>query len=275
MKKIFYYVTFLCSVAINGQSGNVGINNANPQTQFHIDGQKDNPKSQTIPSTTQLNNDFAIDKNGFVGIGVLPDNTARVNIHTDNSINTEIGKGFRLKDGTEGNGNLLSLLNTNGDVIWKKRIATVPPTWQPTSFPIPVNSDLQFTGTTITLPPGKWLIRSSLLLRVEDSSTGIPIDGSFADGSFARLSWGDKNADGTYAPTTDAINGNVFGGAYFSRYGLAFGQTLVNNTTTAPKVYYLITRMPTYWGTSIITGRWRGLGQGVWGENSILAFAAN
>lgn len=269
MKKIVFVFWF--SILNYTYAQKVGINTDKPQTLFHVDGGKDNSKSGA-PTQNQLYNDVLIDTNANVGIGRIPDSGARINIVTDTSQTTEIGKGFRLKDGTEGKGNLLSIINSSGDVAWKPRVSTVQGTLANSIFP--VNSDLTSTGAKIVLPPGKWLIRSSILLRVQDKISGGAVDGSFTDGVYCKLSWADQNSDGTFSPTADAVSGNIFGGAYYSRYGLAFGQTVVNNNSGVTKTYYLITRTPVYWGTQIITQNWRNLG-GAWGENVIIAFAAN
>lgn len=47
----------------------VGINTANPQSTFHIDGSKDNP-STGAPSASQQHNDFVVTSEGKVGIGI-------------------------------------------------------------------------------------------------------------------------------------------------------------------------------------------------------------
>ena len=48
----------------------VGINTANPQGAFHVDGAKDNNKTGT-PTTSQQLNDFVILSNGSVGIKTI------------------------------------------------------------------------------------------------------------------------------------------------------------------------------------------------------------
>ena len=269
MEKKLVYIFLIINFFSVVSAQNVGIGTTNPQTIFHVDGSKDN---MGTPNSTQLYNDVLVRQDGKVGIGNLPENNAKINISTNSENISENGRGFRLKDGTEGNGNLLSLSNTNGDVVWMPRVGTINGILQ--NSKINVNSNLVSTGTRIILPPGKWLIRSTILLRVEDpANNNFAIDGSLTDGVFARLSWADQNGT-AYVPTADALSGNVFGGSYYSVYGLAFGQTVINNTTTAPKTYYLVTRTPTFWGTTMMTKVWRNLG-GQWGENAIIAFPAN
>jgi|SRR5690606_23096727 len=267
MKRLFFLIPFI-SLNLNAQTENVGINTEFPQEVFHIDGKTDNPKTPTLPNSEQVNNDFMVDEAGNIGLGTIPNADAKVNISVNTNNDAEIGKGFRLKDGTEGDGNLLSLSNTQGDIVWKKRIATVRGNLGP-GFNGSVLSDMAFTSTTITLPPGKWLIRSSILLRVGG------INGTYSDGLFAQLSWADKNSDGSYSLTPDAISGNLFGGAYLGVYSLAFGQTIINNATTTNKTYYLVTRASKTWGTLLLDKNWSNLAAGSWGENAIIAFAAN
>lgn len=48
----------------------VGVNTSNPQTAFHIDGNKDNAASGA-PTATQQANDFAVTNAGNVGIGTV------------------------------------------------------------------------------------------------------------------------------------------------------------------------------------------------------------
>lgn len=272
MKKLQFII--LVSLMYNFTFAQLGVNTNSPSGILHIDGAKDNPNSLPVTNSLQLNNDFVMNTAGFIGIGKLPETNAKVSITTNSSDTSQNGQGFRLKDGTEGNGNLLILKNTSGDVVWTPRVGTVKANLG-SNIIIPINSNLVFTNSTITLPPGKWLIRSTLILRAQVQGSGSALDGSFTDGVYANLSWADKNSDGTYVPTVDELSGNLFGGAYYSRYGLAFGQTILNNTTNAPKIYYLVTRAPIFFGTGMTTLDWRGIGGGGWGENAIIAFPAN
>ena len=266
MKKILTY--FIVTCFISNIKAQFGINTNNPSGIFHIDGAKDN-QAVGSPNQFDLYNDVVLEKNAHTGIGTLPENNARLTINLNTSVNSQIGKAFRLKDGTEGNGNVLSITNSQGDIAWKKRIATIVATMG-TGYNGSIQSDMAFTSTTISLPPGKWFIRSSIVLRVNQSN------GTFTDGLFAQLSWADRNTDGTtYSLTQDAVSGNVFGGTYLGVYSLAFGQTIINNTSTATKTYYLITRKPKIWGINLTNSTWDNLAANSWGENAIIAFNAN
>lgn len=49
----------------------VGIQTPNPQGTFHVDGAKDNPATGA-PSAVQQANDFIVTKDGYVGVGTIP-----------------------------------------------------------------------------------------------------------------------------------------------------------------------------------------------------------
>ncbi|MCW3162219.1 hypothetical protein [Chryseobacterium oryctis] len=55
----------------------VGINTANPQNIFHIDGARDNPNTG-VPSSAQQSNDFIVTNNGNVGIGTTAPDTSAI-----------------------------------------------------------------------------------------------------------------------------------------------------------------------------------------------------
>ncbi|MBB6333337.1 hypothetical protein HNP24_004363 [Chryseobacterium sediminis] len=59
--------------------GQVGINTANPQGTFHVDGAKDNAASG-IPTAAQQSNDFVIFPNGNTAIGTTSMSVAKLNI---------------------------------------------------------------------------------------------------------------------------------------------------------------------------------------------------
>ncbi|PRB04930.1 hypothetical protein CQ046_06550 [Chryseobacterium sp. MYb7] len=72
-------IILICSLASSLAYSQVGVNTANPQAAFHVDGGKDNPATGA-PSAAQQTNDFAVTPTGAVGIGTtVPTNTLDVN----------------------------------------------------------------------------------------------------------------------------------------------------------------------------------------------------
>lgn len=80
MKKkvsLFASVIFVCTV-----QAQIGINTPNPQTEFHIDGAKDNPATGA-PTVAQQTNDVVVTQQGRLGVGTTaPTNNFEVNSRT-------------------------------------------------------------------------------------------------------------------------------------------------------------------------------------------------
>lgn len=238
--------------------GSVGINTNNPVGQFHIDGAKDNIGSPTVAMSE---NDVLFSNNYYLGIGTSNPLT-KLHINTSSFRN-----GFRLADGTQGEGKLLQCFNLQGDVNWEERISSLNVPNDGNGYSGIINSDMQYISRKVTLKPGKWLIRTNLLLYTTS-------DGNINKGFYARFSWAEFDG-ANYSLTSDALYGSIFGGLYALRYGLATGSTLINNQTSSDKTYYLVNRTPTFFGGYNPNTTWNTIGAGWWGETSIIAFPAN
>jgi hypothetical protein len=80
MKRTLLLIMATVSVSIYSQ---VGINTANPQGTFHIDGLGDNPTTG-VPTIVQQSNDFTVTQNGNVGIGTtVPNASAILDVNVD------------------------------------------------------------------------------------------------------------------------------------------------------------------------------------------------
>ncbi|WP_353165460.1 hypothetical protein [Empedobacter brevis] len=255
MKKYLCSCLFASTVSLFSQ---VGVNTENPQGVFHVDGGKDNPTTEA-PSVVQQANDFVITSTGNVGIG----NIAPI---TKFSINSSFRNGFRLSDGTQGEGKLLQSLNIQGDIAWKERKTVKIINQDGSGFSGRVDADMQYVSRKITLEPGKWLIRTNILLLASNN-------GTINNGFYAKLAWAEFNGT-DYFVSNDIIYGNEFGGLYVLRFGIAEGATLINNASSFSKTYYLVTKKPTFFGSYDQNSSWNTLGGG-WGETSILAFPAD
>ena len=243
---------------VYSQTG-VGINTFYPLGEFHVDGAKNNGNSPT-PSILVQADDVIIKNTGRMGIGTIVPTTK---VH----IRSAAGNAFRLADGTQGEGRLLSSVNTSGEAVWKNRISTKIVYADGGGFSGDVNSNLKYISRKISLEPGRWMIRTNLLLCAET-------EGTSSRGFYARFAWA-ENINNQYILTSDAIYGNNISGEYILRYGLATGTTLINNVSPFPKTYYLVTRTPVFWGNYNPATNWNTIGSGGWGETSIIAFPAN
>lgn len=243
MKRIVLLISLYGGCVLLYSQNGVGINTSFPKGTFHVDGGKDNSNT---PTSSMQDNDFIIKGDGKIGIGI-DDPVIKLHISS-----LTFGQGFRLVDGTQGSGKLLSTVNSQGDIKWIDRISTKIIGSDGVGYSGPVNSDMAYINRKITLEPGKWFIRSNILIFANSDAT---INKDF----YAHFSW--TEFDGTnYFLTPDSPSGNEFGGPYMLRYGIASGTVLINNTSTSPKTYYLVTRTPIFWGGYDPSITWREVG---------------
>ncbi|WP_413533215.1 hypothetical protein [Empedobacter brevis] len=230
----------------------VGINTNNPQGVFNVDGKKDNNK-EGAPSKEQQLNDFVITREGNVGIGTTAPIRKLEVVSTSSPA-------FKLNDGSQGEGYVLTS-DAYGNGSWKAFQKPVLANWSSTGISTAVNQ-IMYTGTSITLPPGRWLIFTNVILAAHPN----PNEGQ---GVWVRLSWSSTQPNYTYSGGT----GNLNSGTLISSFGLASGTTLINNTSSSEKTYYLFNNIPTVTGD--YEGVWQNLGSSSWAENSIIAYPAN
>lgn len=171
------------------------------------------------------NNLMALTGTGRLGLGTItPANMLTVN-----------GGKFQYLDGTQAN-TLVLTSDSNGVASWKapKPVAITQVTvlgsgvnLTPTSFMVP-------TGTSITLPPGKWKVSVQMLLSKGGSATANN------ESWWIRSSFSDNSAGGS-------LSGDLVGSTYasgclppFSRKAMLSGSLVLNNTTSGNKTYYYV-----------------------------------
>ncbi len=253
MKKntIILGILFLSTTAYS----QVGINTVNPQGVFHVDGAKDNPTTG-VPNTAQQANDVIVTVAGNVGVGTTSP-TRKLEIVSRTS------PAFRLNDGSQGNGYVLTS-DANGYGTWKPVQQPVLANWSTSGYSGAVGTT-GYTGTSITLPPGRWLIFTNILLTANPSPNA-----SLNQGVWARMGWSSTQPGYIYS----GGDGNVNSGTLTTSYGLASGTTLINNSTSTDKTYYLFMNESDVVGNGY-AGNWTAVASSSWAENSIIAYPAN
>ena len=113
-KNITLFVTLIVNVALYSQ---VGINTQNPQGIFNIDGGKDNPTTGSAHTTVQQSNDLVFTANGNLGLGTISPST-KLHITTGGTATTPNPSGFRLEDGNQSTGRILTS-DANGVGTWE------------------------------------------------------------------------------------------------------------------------------------------------------------
>lgn len=197
---------------------------------------------------------------GNVGVNVLaPTNS----LHVNGTV--------RIVDGTQATGRVLTS-NATGVASWQPiSINNVVGNLAGTGINIPsTTTNFLQTGSSITLPPGRWAVNVTMLLRRTGGSAAVtPNDSSF----WLRTSFSTSAAVNP-AITTDIvgsfyISGNYTGSSYYS---LVQGTVVINNATAGNRTYYYIAGAVEVVNTTITL---ENFGGAWWQENTIIAYRLN
>ena len=160
--------------------------------------------------------------------------------------------------------------NAVGSASWQvPAISNVVANLAATGVNIPAGTTSYIqTGSSITLPPGKYAINVSMLMRLIDVSP-MPNSSSF----WLRSSFSDSNSNN---PTLSSdivggklASGNLSGSSIFSN---VTGTIIINNQTTTNKTYYYVA------GNVVTTGQAQTLGSfggSNTDENRIIGYRIN
>ncbi|WP_131701441.1 hypothetical protein [Chryseobacterium sp. FH2] len=214
---------------------------------------------------------MTLNKNGRVGIGTTsPTNVLDVRSTSNGAI--------RIVDGTQSNGAVLTS-DANGVGTWKRASAQVVTGITAGGLDIPFVSEAQYryTGNSITLPSGKWMVSINQLVRVS---------GTLASGDwmFLRSTFSDENlttvgqvstqsADVVVRPTLMSflIQGSNTGS---NKFDIKTGDVLINNTSAGNKTYRYIVGNSIVGGAPPVATKILSYG-GAWAESAIFATAIN
>ncbi|AWK05529.1 hypothetical protein HYN56_15300 [Flavobacterium crocinum] len=157
-------------------------------------------------------------------------------------LNKSTSGALQLQDGTE-NLNYILTSDANGVGSWqmptsKMNVATLSSTG--VNIPITSLNTWYYTKSSITLPPGKWLITVHMLL----SRSGTPAFANTDEFLWTNATF--SNSSTTMAPTTDILtSGNLMGAALYpnAKNGLMNDNLIIQNSGTVNKTYYFIVKM--------------------------------
>lgn len=184
-----------------------------------------------------------------------------------------IGK-IKITDGSQAVGRVLSS-DANGVGTWVNNTAITPAVIG--VFPggganigngtaVGVQSPMTYCNVYIDLPVGKWIVFGTYLLAGTTSlTTGQSV--------FVRTTLSTSNVVQT---NTDIISGGLVSGTLIGPcdFGLANGQTIINNTSGATKRYYLWANVQKF-GTTPTAFTMAGVGSNFWSENQLSAIPTN
>lgn len=261
----------------------VGINTTNPQGIFNIDGGKDNPTTGSAHSDAQQLNDFTVTAAGNVGIGKIAPST-KLHITTGGTAATPNPSGFRLEDGNQ-NTNFVLTSDTNGVGTWKPVAATRILGIIGAGIDVPfitVGEVYRRTGSYIDLPSGKWEVRVTMLMPVDEGTMTINdwvwLKTTFSTVNAATIVGSQISSDIEGA----SLVSNLFFGPKSAsndpKFNMLNGSVIINNTSTASKRYYYYagnTDSQEYTTGSGKATKFYLFGGWNWGENSITALKVN
>lgn len=201
---------------------------------------------------------FAIAQTGNVGINTK---TPQETLHIKSSM--------RLEHPSQGKAKILRVYK-DGSMKW----GTTVPNPITGSFVVGLGytqaADLhnnQYYNAFITLTPGKWIVKLSLLISTLDYSDNAN------EGYLSETYFADTDTNGS-SPTTDYMAGSstLISGTLNtpSRYGMVMGSVLIENTAATPKTYYLHGKTVKY-AVGTPTVSFDRFTSNYWAENRIYA----
>ncbi|WP_146212657.1 hypothetical protein [Dysgonomonas alginatilytica] len=266
MKKNLILIFSLFSIGwCNAQ---VGINTENPSGIFHID-----PKADTQLNGSGDADDIIVTKDGYVGIGTsTPSTYLHIKTATAGTDTSTPVYGLRLVDGNQADKRALVSnavgLATWANIIPEGGISGVKSTTGITQ-PAVTGNTLYNSGTTLTLPQGKWFVQVAMYIVMAGSPTA-----QFNDRIALSSTFSETNLSQT---TTDVASAHIEGAKYVSgifwKYGSAgilYGTFIINNPLTSTTYYYYMGRTTVY-GTSDSSVLYAQIG-GTKGEDNIIAY---
>lgn len=183
-------------------------------------------------------------------------NTSAVNIL---EIKNTVAGALKITDGTQGAEKILTS-DANGIATWQVPVAVLGFGTMGAGVDLPSNVILpKYTGTSIVLPPGKWLVVTNMILG-KGGRVGT------TENWYLRTSYSDSQS--SLSPSADIIGASLVSGNLPSNttYNQIAGPVIINNTSGSNKTYY-------YYAVSFenanATGALIKFGGSAWGENNI------
>lgn len=201
--------------------------------------------------------------------------TGNVGIGTNNPVQKlDISGKIKITDGSQGVGKVLSS-DANGVATWVNNIAVTPAVigvfaGGGASFgngtPVGTQTAMVYCNVYIDLPAGKWIVFGTYLLAGTTTLTA-------GQSVFVRTTLSTSN---TVSVNADLVSGSLVSGTLNGpgEFGLANGQTIINNTSGITKRYYLWANIQKF-GTTPTTFTMAGVGSNFWAENQLSAIPTN
>ena len=274
MKKyIIASVFFFSALAI----AQVGINTTSPTQPFQIDGKKDNV---TAVQTESEKNDFVVDKNGYIGVGVA-------NPQTRLHLSKPTSGAIKIVDGTEGMGKVL-ISDDQGVGTWRmpqsfKDVVLGKFYRDASNNEIPTSSDNNISGVPfkylnadIQLTKGKWIINMGITLKnrvAPDYQVLVHTYLSSSKTAVTQSGWKHLGPSGNNTSVAGILRG--YGDTSGDNNNFVNGSSLIEVTSDTATLFFVIENLATNEPTNgVDTGLKWYTASGYW-ENYFYAIPVN
>lgn len=182
---------------------------------------------------------------------------------TDPQETLHVNGTIRIVDGNEAEGKVL-ISDANGSGTWRVPSINNVVGVLGTGVNIPFNTTTYLqTGSTITLPPGKYVVNLTMLITAGTrtaANSNLWLRTSFADSNVATVPSNDILGSGVLVSGNHDSN---------SVYSILSGMVIIENTTGANKTYYYIAGNCEAFNYNYTLSLFGGTN---WGENNIIAY---
>lgn len=179
------------------------------------------------------------------------------------------GTALRIADGSQGADKVL-ISDASGNASWATFAGNTKVVWgtlSATSSTYPLSAN-KYTGSFITLPPGKWTVNITMTLSTTNATSPNIVTGA---GLWERATLSDVSTGTTGAASLDIIGAakQVAGGMTGPNdYGLLAGSLMISNTSGANKTYYFWHKAGISYSPNILSVLGVGLVLGASSSNS-------
>lgn len=238
---LYPIVTTLFALTATAQTERVGINTRTPASTLDV---KANNTSTPLQYWRNPLSDILVSilSSGNVGIGTATP-AAKLEVRS-----TTQG-GVKIVDGTQGIGKVLTC-DASGVGTWQSARTDIVLGVLGAGVNIPANANRwYYTGSNITLPPGKWLVNVTMVFGLSDQRNyNVWLRSTFQDDTSATtLSGGVTKRSADINTNAFLICGQLVSSTSATG-AILTGCVLVNNTSAGNKTYYYVG------GHTVVTG---------------------